>query len=72
MLGVGERLLEGLYVAVPASGGECARRARRVATNKGFARRPQEFLSWEEWALGSESGSGEWVGSGSGREWEVE
>ena len=23
--------------------------ARRAATNKGFARRPQEFLGWEEW-----------------------
>ena len=44
-VGVGERLLEGLYVAVPASGGECARRARRgVSTNKGCARRPQEVV----------------------------
>ena len=46
-----ERLLDGLYVAIPAFGGEWEwgwwRRAGR--SNKGFARRPQEFLSWEEW-----------------------
>ena len=44
-----QRLLEGLYVAIPACGGEweweweCARAAART-TNKGFARRPQRLL----------------------------
>ena len=35
------------YVAIPAFGGgwECAR--VRPCDNKGFARRPQEFLGWE-------------------------
>ena len=28
---------------------ECGVRARAGATTKGFARRPQEFLGWEEW-----------------------
>ena len=49
-----QRLLEGLYVGIPAFGGEwewewewewgCARGGGARATNKGFARRPQEFL----------------------------
>ena len=56
-----QEFLEGLYVAIPAFGGEwecgwtaflawveCGARgrARARAPNKGFARRPQEFLAW--------------------------
>ena len=48
------------YVAIATFGGgwewECVR-ARGGAGNKGFARRPQEFLGWEE---------GEWEGMGYG------
>ena len=35
-------------------------RPRARAPNKGFARRPQEFLGWEEWEWGYE----EWRGAG--------
>ena len=40
-----QRFLEGLYVAIPAFGGEWEWGwRRRVSTNKGFARRPQRLL----------------------------
>ena len=45
---MGERRVEGLYVAVPAFGG--VRGARRgVSTNKGCARRQQSLPGWGEW-----------------------
>ena len=54
-----------MHLVVVAGGGSGG--ARGVSTNKGFARRPQEFLAWEE---------GDWeeewvryVGGGRGWEW---
>ena len=32
-------------------------RARRGAPNKGFARRPQEFLAWDDWEWEWECGA---------------